>query len=180
MENAALEFIKAIASNMPEVNKPLSAILEALEDGEALAYLGVTDDDLNMVEEAHAMVSDWIKDGKRLLGESSPRTIYETTAFLAGLMGVDPHALKALSVSGQPFEWNGVCVVVLARDTWIELFDVATGEMLISVAVPGSGAARLVRRPAGDESRGWRRFTTEPAPLGFYHKNNRIAHLLKR
>ena len=70
MENAALEFIKAIASNMPEVNKPLQAILEALEDGEALAYLGVTDEDLDMVEEAHAMVSDWIKDGKRILGEN--------------------------------------------------------------------------------------------------------------
>ena len=69
MENLALEFIKAIASNMPEVNKPLRAILEALEDGEALAYLGVTDGDLDMVEEAHAMVSDWIKDGKRLFGE---------------------------------------------------------------------------------------------------------------
>ena len=69
MGNAALEFIKAIASNMPEVNKPLRAILEALEDGEALAYLGVTDEDLDMVEEAYAMVSDWIKDGKRHLGE---------------------------------------------------------------------------------------------------------------
>ena len=70
MENSALDFIKAIASNMPEVNKPsLGAILEALEDGEALAYLGVTDGDLDMVEEAHAMVSDWIKDGKRFLGE---------------------------------------------------------------------------------------------------------------
>ena len=64
MENAALEFIKAITSNMPEVNKPLRAILEALEDGEALDYLGVTDEDLDMVEEAHAMVSDWIKDGR--------------------------------------------------------------------------------------------------------------------
>ena len=70
MENAALEFIEAIASNMPEVNKPLRAILEALEDGEALGYLGVTDEDLDMVEEAHAMVSDWIKDGKRILGEN--------------------------------------------------------------------------------------------------------------
>ena len=67
MENAALEFIKAIASNIPEVNKPLREILEALEDGEALAYLGVTNEDLDMVEEAHAMVSDWIKDGRTTL-----------------------------------------------------------------------------------------------------------------
>lgn len=70
MENLDLDFIKAIASNMAEVNKPLQAILDALEDGEALAYLGVTDDDdLDMVEDAHALVSDWIKDGKRILGE---------------------------------------------------------------------------------------------------------------
>ena len=70
MENAALSFIEAIASNMPEVNKPLRAILDALEDGEALAYLGVSDEDLSLVEEAHAMVSDWIKDGKRTFGEN--------------------------------------------------------------------------------------------------------------
>ena len=69
MENAAFEFIEAIASNLPEVRKPLRAILDALEDGEALAHLGVSDEDLDMVEEAHAMVSDWIKDGKLILGE---------------------------------------------------------------------------------------------------------------
>ena len=67
--HTALDFIKAIASNMAEVNKPLGAILDALEDGEALAYLGVSDEDIDMVEEAHAMVSDWIKDGKLILGE---------------------------------------------------------------------------------------------------------------
>ena len=67
MESLALEFIKAIASNMAEVNKPLQEILYALEDGEALAYLGVTDEDLDMVEEAHAMVSDWIKDGRTFM-----------------------------------------------------------------------------------------------------------------
>ena len=69
MKNASFEFIEAIASNMPEVHKPLRAILEALEDGEALDYLGVTDEDLDMVEEAHAMVSDWIKDGRTTLCE---------------------------------------------------------------------------------------------------------------
>lgn len=107
-------------------------------------------------------------------------TICEAMDFLAGLMGVDPQDLSARSLCGRSFEWNGIDVVVRARDTWVELFDVTTGGMLVSVAVPGSGATRLVRHPAGDECRGWGRFTTEPAPLGFYHKNNRIAHLLKR
>lgn len=106
--------------------------------------------------------------------------IYEATDFLAELMGEDQQKLNDLSVSGRLFGWNGIEVIVRARDTWIELFDVVASETLISVAVPGSGATRLVRRPAGDERRGWRRFTAEPAPLGFYHKNNRIAHLLKR
>lgn len=69
MENAAFDFIKVIAGNMSEVNQPLTAILGVLEDGEALAYLGVKDEDLDMVEEAHAMVSDWIKEGKRIFEE---------------------------------------------------------------------------------------------------------------
>lgn len=106
--------------------------------------------------------------------------IYEATAFLADLMGEDQQELNELTGRVQAFEWNGIEVVVMARAAWVELFDVATGNMLISVAVPGSGAARLVRRPAKDDGRGWSRFTTEPAPLGFYHKNNRIAHFLKR
>ena len=59
MENRTFDFIKAIASDMPGEIKQLRAILDVLEDGETLAYLGVSD------EEAHAMVSDWIKDGKR-------------------------------------------------------------------------------------------------------------------
>lgn len=105
--------------------------------------------------------------------------IYETVSFLAELMGEDPQELNALSAVGQSFEWNGIDVVVMARAAWVELFDVTTGEMLISVAVPGSGATRLVRRLSGDEGRGWGRFASEPAPLGFFHKNNRIAHLLK-
>ena len=105
--------------------------------------------------------------------------IYEATAFLAELMGEDPQELNALSAIGQFFEWHGIEVVVTARAAWVELFDVTTGETLISVAVPGSGATRLVRRPSGEEGRGWGRFASEPAPLGFFHKNNRIAHLLK-
>ena len=67
MGHAALEFIKVIAGHMAEVNKPLSAIRDVLEDGGALGYLGVTDEDQDLVEEAHAMVSDWIKDGRSFL-----------------------------------------------------------------------------------------------------------------
>lgn len=66
---SALEFIEVIAGNMAEEIKQLPVILDVLEDGEALAYLGVKDEDLDMVEEAHTMVSDWIKDGKRLFEE---------------------------------------------------------------------------------------------------------------
>ena len=104
----------------------------------------------------------------------------KAVGMLAGLIGEDPQELNELTGRAQAFEWNGIEVVVMARAAWVELFDVATGEMLVSMAVPGSGASRLVRRPAKDDGRGWRRFTTEPAPLGFYHKNNRIAHFLKR
>ena len=66
----AFDFIKVIAGTMTGEIKQLRAILDVLEDGEALAYLGVTDEDLDMVEEAHAMVSDWIKDGKRIFEEA--------------------------------------------------------------------------------------------------------------
>ena len=64
MENAVLEFIKVIAGTMTGEIKQLRAILDVLEDGEALANLGVSDEDISLVEEAHAMVSDWIKDGR--------------------------------------------------------------------------------------------------------------------
>ena len=67
MSNAAIEFINVIGSNMEEVNKPLISIKNALEDGEALGYLGVTDEDQGMVEEAHDIVSNWIKEGKEFL-----------------------------------------------------------------------------------------------------------------
>ena len=67
MSNAAIEFINAIASNMEEANKPLISIKNVLEDGEALVYLGVTDEDQEMVEEAHDTVSNWIEEGKEFL-----------------------------------------------------------------------------------------------------------------
>jgi hypothetical protein len=67
MDHKALFFIEMIAGNLPEVDKSLSAIKDVLEDGEALAWLGVTDEDLDLVEEAHAMVSDWIKEGRSFL-----------------------------------------------------------------------------------------------------------------
>ena len=70
MDNAAFDFIKVIAGTMTGEIKQLRAILDVLEDGEALANLGVSDEDQWLVVEAHAMVSDWIKDGKRLFWEA--------------------------------------------------------------------------------------------------------------
>ena len=70
MDNAAFNFIKVIAGTMTGEIKQLRAILDVLEDGETLAHLGVSDEDILLVEEAHAMVSDWIKDGKRLFWEA--------------------------------------------------------------------------------------------------------------
>ena len=64
MNNAALDFIATIASNMSELtHKPLTDIKSVLEDGEALLNLGATDDDQEMVEEAHDIVCQWIKAG---------------------------------------------------------------------------------------------------------------------
>lgn len=67
MNNSAVEFINSIASNMPEAIKPLVTIKDVLEDGEALAYLGVTDEDQDLVEEAHNIVSTWIESGREFL-----------------------------------------------------------------------------------------------------------------
>ena len=64
MTNETIEFINSIASNMPEVNKPLTTIRDVLEDGEALMYLGVTDENQDLVEEAHDIVSTWIRSGR--------------------------------------------------------------------------------------------------------------------
>ena len=99
---------------------------------------------------------------------------------LADLIGEDPQEIIALAAARRAFYWNGLSVLILVRRDWVEMFDDETGETLVSVAVPESGATRLVRRPADGHGKGWSNFTSEPAPLGFYHKNNRIAHFLKR
>lgn len=67
--NKAQQLIEAIASNMNEVNKPLADILAVLEDGEALLFLGATDEDQEVVEEAHDMVREMIKDGHQYFAE---------------------------------------------------------------------------------------------------------------
>lgn len=64
--SAATQFIAAIASNMSDVEKPLADIRAVLEDGEALMHLGVTDEDQEMVEEAHALVSEWMRAGQTI------------------------------------------------------------------------------------------------------------------
>lgn len=67
-EQNALEFINAIASNMPERNILLSDIADTLTDGEALAYLGATDEHQPMIECAHSLVLELINSGKKYWG----------------------------------------------------------------------------------------------------------------
>jgi len=69
IEKNALEFIAAIASNMTDQPILLSGIADVLADGEALLYLGATDDDQPMIEHAHALVSELIKSGKKYWSE---------------------------------------------------------------------------------------------------------------
>lgn len=65
IEQHALEFIGAIASNMTDQHILLSDIVNVLTDGEALFYLGATDEDQPMVEHAYALVSELISSGKK-------------------------------------------------------------------------------------------------------------------
>lgn len=65
IEQHALEFIGAIASNMPERRILLSDIANVLTDGETLYNLGVTDEDQPMVEHAYALVVELIQSGKK-------------------------------------------------------------------------------------------------------------------
>ena len=69
---AALSIIGMIADNAnlspyPSTDAracvPLAEIKNVLEDGQALAALGVTDDDLGAVEDAHDTVKDWLRSG---------------------------------------------------------------------------------------------------------------------
>ncbi len=59
----AFGVLEMIAGNMNEVNKPIQAMIDTLEDGEALAYLGVTDEDQEAVEHAHALLTKAMKNG---------------------------------------------------------------------------------------------------------------------
>lgn len=65
IEQTALEFIGAIASNIPDKRILLSDIAHVLTDGEALIYLGATDEDQPMIECAHSLVLELIKSGKK-------------------------------------------------------------------------------------------------------------------
>lgn len=98
---------------------------------------------------------------------------------LARLMGEDVQKLEGGARNDQSVLWHGITVDVYVRSSWIEVFDIVTGHSLISVAVPNSEAMRLVRYPADGAGKGWHRFISEPAPLGFYLANNSIKHLLK-
>ena len=60
---AAIQLIEAIASNINTHYKVWDEIKAVLEDGEALIYLGVTEEDQETVEGAHAHVCRMIEDG---------------------------------------------------------------------------------------------------------------------
>lgn len=70
----ARQFIEAIASNMREVKKPLASILNELEDDEALAYLGATDEDQELVEEASPGSARWLMPSSASEGEQRMTT----------------------------------------------------------------------------------------------------------
>lgn len=57
--NQAIQFIQTIASYMADTKIRLSDIIDVLEDGEALASLGVTDEESELVEMAHGIVTEW-------------------------------------------------------------------------------------------------------------------------
>lgn len=100
--------------------------------------------------------------------------------FMADLMGVDRATLAALADSGAVFDWKGIlCRITVRPSCWVDLFDAETGDMLLDVAIPESEARITVGDPIGERV-GWRRFKTAPAPVGFYHKNNRILARLNK
>lgn len=88
---------------------------------------------------------------------------------LCQLMGVTDVTVE------EEFDWHGFWVGVGVRDCWIELFDMASGQSLISVAVDGSGAEHRV---LVSEDRGWKRFASEPTPPGYYIAQEKIRHHL--
>lgn len=59
----ALDLINAIAEEMTLGAPDLSHIRNVTEDGEALAELGLSDEDQEMVEEAHWMLTEWMDKG---------------------------------------------------------------------------------------------------------------------
>ena len=67
--NQAIIFIQAIGQELTEMNPLLQDILYVLEDGDAMERMGVTDDDQELVEEAHSWVQSWIDEGKQYLGQ---------------------------------------------------------------------------------------------------------------
>lgn len=74
------------------------------------------------------------------------------------------------------FDWNGRWCEIMIRDCWVELFDVKTGESLLSVAVFDSGATILER--AHTKSKGWSKFKSIKAPSGYYVAHNDIKQFL--
>ncbi|WP_109729081.1 hypothetical protein AABD69_09055 [Edwardsiella piscicida] len=63
-----MELIKNIADSLESSERvEISRIKDALEDGAALASMGISDDDQGTVEEAHDICSTWMKEGREFL-----------------------------------------------------------------------------------------------------------------
>ena len=61
--------IKTICDELDGSGTELMSIKNALEDGEALAGLGVEDDDQSVVEGAHYLVELWLEKGMTLFSD---------------------------------------------------------------------------------------------------------------
>ena len=67
-EEMISEIMAEVNEHLPEIER-LQAVLDVLEDGQALANLGFDDDDQEAVEEAHCIVKNRITEAETRLGQ---------------------------------------------------------------------------------------------------------------
>lgn len=90
----ALQLISTFADELDGAKTELYRIREGLEDGAALAFHGLGDDDQVLVEEAHGIVTDWIVAG---------HTSYEeVTAPVTSFMGYSVGLNARINGKGKP------------------------------------------------------------------------------